>query len=88
MSSFEDSMSKNTGYSVKIYNIAKGGLAKEGNDVKIILPSYESYNEEIEGLKIFKVRGVLPRKLLELLGTIIGIVKPNHCIFFDPVFCL
>jgi glycosyltransferase involved in cell wall biosynthesis len=78
-------MAGNTGYSVRICNLARG-LARQGNEVQVILPSYKPRSEEVEGLKIIRIRGILPRKLLELLGKIVEIEKPTSLYFFDPIF--
>jgi glycosyltransferase involved in cell wall biosynthesis len=86
LSSFEDSLAGNTGYSVRICNLARGLVRQGNNKVQIILPSYKPCNEDVEGLKIIRIKGILPKKLLELLSKIIGIEKPASLYFFDPVF--
>jgi glycosyltransferase involved in cell wall biosynthesis len=78
-------MAGSTGYSVRICNLARG-LARQGNEVQVVLPSYKPCSEEVEGLKIIRIRGILPRKFLELLGRIMRIEKPTSLYFFDPVF--
>ena len=44
LGAFEDSMQKETGFSVRIYKLVTG-LAATGNDVTLIMPKYRATRE-------------------------------------------
>lgn len=85
LSAFEDSLSKDTGYSVRMYNLAKG-LAKLGHEVHFIMPNYGVGYNRFEGINVYCVRGFLPRKILDFLSMLLGVAKPSSLYFYDPVF--
>jgi glycosyltransferase involved in cell wall biosynthesis len=85
LSAFEDSLSKDTGYSTRIYNLAKG-LAKFGNEVHIIVPGDTVKYEKTNGLIVHKLRGFLPKKFLYLISRLLGIAKSTSMYFYDPIF--
>jgi len=85
LSSFEDSMQKDTGASVRIYNLAKG-LAKSGNDVKVILPMDRTTYEFIDGVKVYGFKGLIPRPMLEILRKLANVTRPTSIYFYDLLF--
>ncbi|HVP92729.1 MAG TPA: hypothetical protein VMS94_03200, partial [Acidobacteriota bacterium] len=72
LSSFEDSMQRDTGASVRIYNLLKG-LAANGNDVKLIIPSYHLTREIVDGVTVHALNGLSPKAVLEVLRTIANV---------------
>lgn len=87
LSSFDDSLLKDTGYSVRIYNLAKS-LTKLNNKVFLIIPGFNANIEEIDGLIVYTMKGFLPRWILMILGKLLGITKITSMYFYDPVFIL
>src|SRR3990170_7278908 len=85
LSAFEDSMLKDTGASVRIYNLAIS-LAASGNDVKLIIPKFVESCEHIQGVTVQGLKGFLPRKFLEIVGRFLGVFRPTVLFFYDPVF--
>jgi len=84
-SAFEDSMLKQTGGSVRIFNLSKG-LASLGNDVVLVIPKYDSMSEKVGDVKIQSFSGFFPRRLLELLSKIMGAYRPTSLFFYDLLF--
>ncbi|MGB9683900.1 MAG: glycosyltransferase family 4 protein [Candidatus Bathyarchaeales archaeon] len=85
MSSFEDSLKGDTGYSVRIYNLAKG-LAELGNTVYVIIPSRNVAVEKMNNFFVYKIQGFLPKKMLYFFARLIGIAKPTTLTFYDLFF--
>jgi glycosyltransferase involved in cell wall biosynthesis len=85
LSSFEDSMQKDTGGSVRIYNLAKG-LASNGNNVKVILPKYQATLEVVEGVAVHGFKGLTPKAMLEVLRKILNVTRPTALYFYDFLF--
>jgi glycosyltransferase involved in cell wall biosynthesis len=85
LSSFEDSLSRDTGYSVRIYNLAKG-LAELGNEVHVIIPGLTNNIEKMEQFFVHKFNGLLPKNLLRFIAKLLGIAKPTTLFFYDPLF--
>ncbi len=85
LSSFEDSLSINTGYSVRIYNLSRG-LAKLGNEVHVIIPGFITNTEKVSQFLVHKFSGLLPKKMLLFLAKLLGIAKPTALYFYDPFF--
>jgi len=83
LSSFEDSLSRDTGYSVRIYTLAKN-LAKLGNKVFLIIPGFNTSVEEIDGIIVYTIKGFLPRWILRFLSKVLGITKVSSIYFYDP----
>jgi glycosyltransferase involved in cell wall biosynthesis len=78
-------MQKETGASVRIYNLSKG-LAGLGNQVELILPKYAESCERIDGITVHSYRGFFPRKLLKLISKFLGVLRPTSLFFYDPIF--
>ena len=87
LSAFEDSLARDTGYSVRIYNLAKN-LVKLGNDVHIVLPQYASEYKEVNGLNVYGIRGAIPKIVIQVFGRSLGIVKSTFLYFYDFLFIL
>jgi glycosyltransferase involved in cell wall biosynthesis len=80
-------LTRDTGYSVRIYNLAKG-LSQHGNKVHVIIPGFSVKSEKIDGFFVHKFRGFLPKKVLFLVSKLLGIAKPTSLYFYDPLFIL
>ena len=78
-------MQKDTGFSVRIYNLVKG-LAENGNDVKLIVPRYRATREIVEGVTVHGLKGLSPRAMLEVLKTIANVKRPTSLYFYDLLF--
>jgi glycosyltransferase involved in cell wall biosynthesis len=87
LSAFEDSLSRSTGYSVRIYNLA-AGLAELGDEVHIIIPKFNVRTEKFDALNVHKIRGFLPKKVLSTLSRLFGVTKSTSLYFYDPIFIL
>lgn len=85
LSSFEDSLSRDTGYSVRIYNLTKG-LAELGNKVHVIIPGFPNNIEKMDQFFVHKFNSLLPKKLLCFIAKLLGIAKPTTLFFYDPLF--
>jgi len=85
LSSFEDSLLRDTGYSVRIYNLAKG-LADLGNTIYVVIPGSNIVMEKIDRFFVYKIRGFLPKKVQYLLAKVLGIAKPTMLFFYDLLF--
>ncbi|MGQ9539443.1 MAG: glycosyltransferase family 4 protein [Candidatus Bathycorpusculaceae bacterium] len=85
LSSFEDSLSRDTGYSVRIYNLARG-LAELGNTVHVVIPGYKVTVEKMDRFFVYKIRGFLPKRVLYFLARVLGIAKPMTLFFYDLSF--
>ena len=87
LSSFEDSLSRDTGYSVRIYNLATS-LVKSGNEVFLIIPGFNRDVKKVGGLIVYTVKGFLPKWFLRALSRLLGIAKMSSIYFYDPFFIL
>lgn len=87
LSSFEDSMLRDTGYSVRIYNLAKN-LARFGNKVSIIIPGRNITAKKVHNLTVYEIKGFLPVWFLKVIGNLLGITKITSIYFYDPIFIL
>ncbi len=85
LSSFEDSLSRDTGYSVRIYNLAKG-LADLGNTVRVVIPGSDVAMEKMDRFFVYKIRGFLRERVLYFLARVLGIAKPTTLFFYDLFF--
>lgn len=85
LSAFEDSMLKDTGASVRIYNLSKG-LASLGYDVELVLPKNQESYEYIDGVKVHELSGFIPKKLMEAIGRLMGVDRATTLFFYDLFF--
>jgi glycosyltransferase involved in cell wall biosynthesis len=87
LSCFEDSMSRNTGASSRIYNLAKN-LREQGNKVQLIMPGTKDSTEIIEGLIIHKLSGLTPTSILKFISRLAGAERFTTFFFYDFLFLL
>jgi glycosyltransferase involved in cell wall biosynthesis len=87
LSAYEDSMQKDTGASVRIYNLAKG-LASTGNKVNVVLPKYRASSEFVDKISVYGLNGFCPSGVLKVIGKVGKIAKPSALYFFDFLFAL
>jgi len=85
VSAFEDTLQKDTGPSVRIYNLAKS-LATLGNGVEMVLPKFKETCENIDGVTVHFLKGFFPKKLLEQISKLFGILRPTSFFSYDPLF--
>ena len=85
LTAFEDSMRKETGGSVRIYNLAKA-LSQAGNSVEVVLPKYHASSELVDGVTVHALKGLTPKKLLKAVGDRLKIARATSFYFFDPLF--
>ena len=78
-------MQKDTGASVRIYNLAKG-LAETGNDVEVVLPRDKDAFEFVDGIAVYGLRGLIPRVILEVSRRFLDIERPTSIYFYDLLF--
>lgn len=78
-------MQRDTGASVRIYNLSKQ-LADLGNHVELIIPKYVESCERIDGVTVRGYSGFLPKTLLRLISKILGVIRPTTLFFYDPLF--
>jgi len=85
LSSFEDSMQKDSGASIRIYNLAKG-LAALGHKVTVIIPSFNPTFELVEGVTVYGIKGLYPKAMLEVLQKLVNVGRPTALYFYDLLF--
>lgn len=85
LSAYEDSMNYDTGYSVRITNLAKG-LQAQGNNVSVILPKFTTSRKLVKGVPVYELNGLCPSFMLKFIGKIGKIQKPSALYLFDAVF--
>lgn len=85
LDSFEDLLLKDTGYSIRIYNLAKS-LAKLGNEVHVIIPQGKNDCQNVDGVVVHCIRGCSPKAMLKVLAGFIGAAKHTSLFFYDLVF--
>lgn len=78
-------MQKDTGASVRIYNLAKG-LAATGNNVKVVIPKYKATCEFVEGVTVHGLNGLCPKAMLEVLKKFLDVGRPTALYFYDLLF--
>jgi glycosyltransferase involved in cell wall biosynthesis len=78
-------MQRDTGASVRIYNIAKG-LVENGHNVTVVIPRFSSSNEIVDGIKVYSSRGLLPRALLNVLKRFVNVDRSTALYFYDFLF--
>lgn len=85
ISAFEDAMLKDTGPSVRIYNLAKN-LAALGNVVELVLPKFTDTCERIDGVTVHYLKGFTPQRILKLISKFMGVSRPSSLFSYDPLF--
>jgi len=87
LSSFDDILLRDSGGSVRTYNLAYG-LAKLGNEVHIIVPSSASKIERVDGVIVHSIKGFCPEQVLKFFSRLLGVSKATALFFYDPTFLL
>ncbi|MEM2129217.1 MAG: glycosyltransferase family 4 protein [Candidatus Bathyarchaeia archaeon] len=85
ISAFEDTLLNDTGFSVRIYNLAKS-LAALGNTVEILLPKFRESIVQIDGCTAYFLKGFFPERLLKQIGRLLGVMRPTALFVYDPLF--
>jgi glycosyltransferase involved in cell wall biosynthesis len=85
LSSFEDSMMRDSGPSVRIYNLAKG-LAAAGNDVKVVMPSYKIKFDFVDQISVCSLKGIFPAVMLKAFSKLLKADRFTALYFYDVVF--
>ena len=80
-------MKRDSGASIRVYNLAKG-LFQLGNEVKVIIPSEAASVERIDGIEVNHIRGFLPTSFLNFFRKFVGVSRPTALYFYDFVFIL
>jgi len=80
-------MLKDTGASVRIYNLAKS-LAGLGNNVHVVIPGDEATLERDGRLEIDRIKGLCPNPVLEFFSNLLGVLRPTSLFFYDFLFIL
>jgi glycosyltransferase involved in cell wall biosynthesis len=80
-------MQKDSGASVRIYNLARG-LSSRGNSVKVIMPGKESVLKNVDGIEVHFVSGFLPSRVLGMVSKFVGVARPTALYFYDLLFIL
>jgi len=78
-------MRKDTGASVRIYNLSKS-LAGLGNQVDLVLPKYAESCERIDGVTVHSYKGFFSTRFLKLISRFLGVLRPTTLFFYDPIF--
>jgi glycosyltransferase involved in cell wall biosynthesis len=87
LSCIEDSMERDSGASVRIYNLVRN-LSSRGNSVSVIMPGKENMHKSIDGVEVFFIKGFVPNEVLKILAKIIGVTRPTSLYFYDFLFIL
>lgn len=85
--SYYDLIKRDTGGSVRTYNLAKN-LAAQGNDISIIIPSRKKTLESVNGLRIKRISGRLPFGILKILSKLLGVSNVTSLYLYDLSFLL
>ena len=85
LSAFEDSMLKDTGASVRIYNLSKS-IATIGCKVELIIPKSKETCDVIDGVTVRGLNGLLPPRFLKAISRLIGVSRPTTLLFYDLLF--
>ena len=83
--SFEEAMQKDTGASVRVFNLAKG-LSEIKNNVRVILPRGKAKFERMGRVNVYGLRGLLPVRVLSILKNFVNVLRPTALYFYDPLF--
>jgi len=78
-------MQKDTGASVRIYNLAKG-LAALGNTIRVIMPNEKDAYECIENIRVYYFRGLIPNIVLKAIKKLLGIKRFASLYIYDLLF--
>lgn len=82
-----DFLQKDTGGSIRSYNLAKT-LGELGHEVHIIIPGGEGTLELTDKLIVHRVKGFVPHWLLKFFSKIVGVTKATSLFLYDLFFIL
>lgn len=85
--SYYDVSQRDNGGSVRTYYLAKG-LLTHSDQVCIIIPDRHVTSESVDGIKVRRIKGILPYSLLRLFSNILGIADARSLYLYDPSFLL
>jgi len=80
-------MQRDTGASVRIYNLAKG-LVSYGNDVHVIIPGEKASLQSVDGIQVHGIRGFCPNAILKVLKKVVSVERSTSLYFYDFAFIL
>jgi glycosyltransferase involved in cell wall biosynthesis len=80
-------MQKDTGASVRIYNLSKG-LSALGHEVKVIIPTTDTSSKIVDGVEVHGLKGLAPIALLKVLKRFLNVLRPTALYFYDILFIL
>jgi len=80
-------MLRDTGSSIRIYNLAKG-LVSAGHHVRVVIPKEKMARESTDGFVVESVEGFCPKALLQVISKLLGVSRPTALFFYDLLFIL
>jgi hypothetical protein len=85
--SYEDSLEKDSGYSVRVYNLPKG-LVLNGNNVRVVIPKKKRMIREVDGIRLHGFNGFYPIGFLGILKNLVVVRERVRCILSrDQLLC-
>lgn len=78
-------MLKDTGSSIRIYNLAKN-LASFDHEVHVILPNGKVMRECVDGVMIHGINGACPKAILRIFSKLLGVSRSTSFLFYDFLF--
>lgn len=87
LSCSDDLVLKDTGGSIRIYNLAKS-LAKLGHEVHIVIPGAKETFEWSNRVIVHRIKGLCPSWVLRFLSRLLGVSRPTSLFFYDLSFIL
>jgi len=83
----DDLLLKNTGGSIRIYNLAKS-LAELGHEVHIVIPGCKETFEWTDKVIVHSVSGLLPYRVLKFISRLVSVSKATSLFLYDLSFIL
>jgi len=83
----DDLLLKNTGASIRIYNLAKS-LAELGHEVHIVIPGCKETFEWTDKVIVHRISGLLPYRVLRFISRLVGVSKASSLFLYDFSFIL
>jgi hypothetical protein len=79
---FGDLLLRDMGPTVRIYNLAKG-LASLGHDVHVVIPGWNSFDKQVDGLTAHSIKGTFQPAVLGVFSKLVGVSRPTSLFFYD-----